>query len=137
MRWEQIQFPTIGEVTEIHDTLISKYGGTPGVLKPDQLESAVMAPQATFASSPLLRTLADLAAAFVFYLSTSHPFHDGNKRTALAVGLTFLSVNGCVIVLDQEDEWWLIVEGVATGAVDRDHLAELLAEQMGDWGEIE
>jgi death on curing protein len=35
----------------------------------------------------------EIAAAYLFYLCRNHPFVDGNKRTALAACLVFLSEN--------------------------------------------
>jgi len=34
------------------------------------------------------------SAAYLYYITNRHIFHDGNKRTGLAVALTFLTWNG-------------------------------------------
>ena len=94
-----------------------------------------MAPQATFAGQPLLATLADVAAAYAFYLATSHCFVDGNKRTALVAALVFLDVNGHALA-PIADEWVEVMVRVARGLISREELAEALATAMGDWVEL-
>lgn len=135
MRWESLQFLAVEEVGQIHDQLLTSFGGTPGVLQRDGLEAAVMAPQATFAGRPLLATLADVAAAYAFYLATSHCFVDGNKRTALASALVFLAVNGHPVA-PVDDAWVEVMVRVARGELSREGLAELFASVMGAWVEL-
>ena len=67
-----------------------------------------------------------LAAAYAFGLSKDHPFHDGNKRTALVVAETFLDLNGYELNADDQDCYRVIV-GVAAG--------ELNEEQLFEWFE--
>ena len=57
------------------------------------LESALAQPMAGFGSEFLHEDLFEMAAAYVFHLAKNHPFVDGNKRTGLAVALTFLHRN--------------------------------------------
>jgi death on curing protein len=70
------------------------------------LESAVAAPQAAMHGQLLISEPVEIAAAFLFYLCSNHPFVDGNKRMALASCLVFLSINQ---LLPQEtlpvDDW--------------------------------
>lgn len=63
----------------------------------------------------------EIAAAYLFYLCRNHPFMDGNKRTALAACLVFLSENG--LLADEKldvDEWEAFVLDVAASRIDRD-----------------
>jgi death-on-curing protein len=135
VKWEHVQFLTVEEVEQIHTRMLEEYGGAPGVLRREGLEGAVMAPQATFAGRPLLATLADLAAAYAFYLVTSHCFADGNKRTALTSALAFLDVNGHPLT-SSGDEWVEIMVRVAKGEISRELLAEVFASAMGQWLEL-
>jgi death-on-curing protein len=135
MRWESVQFLTVEDVAKIHDRMLADFGGSSGMLQQEGLEGSVMAPQATFAGRPLLTTLADLAAAYVFYLATSHCFVDGNKRTALTSALVFLDVNGKIMAA-LGDEWIEIMVRVAQGELSREHLAEAFAAVMGEWVEL-
>ncbi len=85
---------TAQAVRAIHAEVIAAHGGAEGLRDEGLLESAVAAPQATFAGEPLMQDAVEIAAAYLFYLCRNHPFGDGNKRTALAVCLVFLDVNG-------------------------------------------
>lgn len=42
-------------------------------------------------------TLADIAAAYAYYIVGNHPFVDGNKRAGLEAALLFLQLNGITI----------------------------------------
>ena len=85
--------PTVSAVKAIHAEVIRAHGGSPGLRDEALLESAVAAPQATMMGEPLFTDAVEVAAAYLFYLCRNHPFTDGNKRTALATCLVFLSKN--------------------------------------------
>jgi death-on-curing protein len=80
-------------VLAIHEQVLSAHGGGAGLRDRALLESAVAAPKATFGGEPIISDVVELAAAYLFYLCKNHPFVDGNKRTALASCLVFLSEN--------------------------------------------
>lgn len=66
-----------------------------------------------------------MAAAYLFHVVKNHPFVDGNKRTGLAVALTFLEVNGVLIkrpssILDDS------TLSVAENSMSKEALAEVL-----------
>jgi len=106
-------------VREIHQVALERFGGIDGVREPALLESAVAAPQATFGGQSLYADLADVAAAYLFYLCRNHPFLDGNKRTALGSCLVFLRLNGVEPAKDGP-EWESLTLAVASGSLDRD-----------------
>ena len=123
--------PTVESVKAIHAEVLAAHGGTPGVRDEVLLESAVAAPQATMMSQPLLSDPVDTAAAYLFYLCRNHPFMDGNKRTALATCLIFLSKNA---LLPQEglavEPWLVLVMDVASSRIDREQTAQRLRELL-------
>lgn len=80
-------------VLAIHEQVLAAHGGGAGLRDRALLESAVAAPKATFGGEPIISDVVELAAAYLFYLCKNHPFVDGNKRTALASCLVFLSEN--------------------------------------------
>ncbi len=86
--------PTVEAVKAIHAEVLAAHGGGAGLREAALLESAVAAPQATMMGEPLFSDPVEIAAAYLFYLCRNHPFVDGNKRTALAMCLVFLSENG-------------------------------------------
>ena len=52
------------------------------------------------------------ASAYLYYILKSHPFIDGNKRTALASTITFLEWNKYVFSPLDEDDVFEFVRGV-------------------------
>jgi death-on-curing protein len=69
----------------------------------------------------------EIAAAYLFYLCSNHPFVDGNKRVALATCLVFLSENGLLLneTLDV-DHWENLTLAVAAGALSREEVTKTL-----------
>lgn len=88
---------TVAEVLAIHEDQIGRYGGSPGVRDPGQLEAALFRPQTGYYADILAE-----AAALWESLFQNHPFVDGNKRTAFAVTFTFLAVNGMTITANED-----------------------------------
>ena len=51
------------------------------------------------------------SGAYLYYITNRHIFHDGNKRTGLAVALTFLTWNGFnVRRLPPEDTYQFVID---------------------------
>lgn len=70
---------------------------------------------------PVLQDPVEIAAAYLFYLCCNHPFIDGNKRTALATCLVFLSENGLLPEEDLDtDKWEAFTLDVASSALTRE-----------------
>ena len=123
--------PTAMAVRAIHAEVIAAHGGLPGLCDEALLESAVAAPQATMMGEPLLTDPLGVAAAYLFYLCRNHPFVDGNKRTALATCLVFLSENG--LLRDEkldEDAWEHLVLDVAASRLDREQTTARLEKLL-------
>ena len=121
--------PTVSAVKAIHAEVLAAHGGTEGLRDGALLESAVAAPKATMMGQPLIPDALEVAAAYLFYLCQNHPFADGNKRTALATCLVFLSENGLLVedTLDA-DAWEHLTWDVAAGRLDRVETATRLRE---------
>jgi death-on-curing protein len=110
---------TVEIVREIHAEAIARFGGSDGVRDPALLESATAAPQASFGGKSLYADLAEVAAAYLFYLCRNHPFVDGNKRAALGACIVFLRLNGIEPKPDGP-EWEELTRAVAASVLDRD-----------------
>jgi len=67
---------------------------------------------------PIYRTIYEQAGAYMFYILKNHIFMDGNKRTGLAVAVTFLQWNGIHFNPFEEDAAYDFVIDVAAGAND-------------------
>ena len=121
MNEQILRHPTVEAVKAIHLEVLAAHGGGEGLRDTALLESAVAAPQATMMGTPLFTDPLDVAAAYLFYLCRNHPFVDGNKRTALATCLVFLSENG---LLPNEEldtnAWESLTMDVAASRLDRE-----------------
>ena len=121
--------PSAESVKAIHAAVLAAHGGSTGMREEALLESAVAAPQATMMGETLFTDPLEIAAAYLFYLCRNHPFVDGNKRTALATCLVFLSENG--LLLDEKldaDAWEALTMGVAASRLDRDQTTSRVRE---------
>jgi death-on-curing protein len=116
-------FLTLGEVIEIHRDQIERYGGDPGIRDLGLLQSAMAVPAAGFGGRYLHTDLCEMAAAYLFHTTQSHPFIDGNKRTGTVASLVFLSLNDVKLEADEE-EFERVVLGVAEGKIDKASVAE-------------
>ncbi len=100
----------MGEVLLILQDQIRRYGGAYGVRDPQLLSSALAMPSATFEGTYLHGNLYEQAAAYAFHICQNHPFVDGNKRTALASALVFLSLNGIDLEDPKEELYHLMMD---------------------------
>jgi len=116
---------TLEIVLEIHGEAIAQFGGSPGLRDRALLESAIAAPQASFGGVSPFGDTVDVAAAYLFYLCSNHPFIDGNKRAALGACLVFLQLNGYTPAPDSDD-WENLTLVVAAGGLSRDEVTATL-----------
>ena len=117
--------PSKAQVLRVHDAVLAKDGGRDGVREMNLLESALAAPQATFGGQPIMSDPIEVAAAYLYYLCSNHPFVDGNKRVAFTVCLVFLRLNGIEAKPDGV-EWESLVLDVAASVLDRPTTTERL-----------
>ena len=122
-----MRYLTLGEVVELHRSIVESSGGAAGVRNLGALESALAQLRSTFDGVDLYPSLAEKAAALGYSLVQNHPFLDGNKRIVHAAMETFLILNGLEIdaAIDEQEQLML---GLATSRVTR---AELVAWLRG------
>jgi len=116
-------FLTLIEVLAIHDDLIERYGGASGVRDPGLLEAALYRPQTGYYAD-----LIEEAAALWESLAQSHPFIDGNKRTAFAATAAFLAINGLRLTAGARAAYAFISRLHATGTFRFERLVPWLRE---------
>lgn len=105
-----------------HDLELTAHGGGEGVRDASLLKSALARPKNILTYAESAPSLATLAAAYAFGISSNHPFIDGNKRTALLVSFAFLDVNDLEVTASQEDAY-LTILGLAAGEISEEQLA--------------
>ena len=111
-------FLAIDEVLSLHAEQIRLFGGSSGIRDVGLLQSAMGSVEATFGGAFLHETIFAMAAAYLYGICRSHPFIDGNKRTAVGAALTFLEMNGVEVDAD-EDAFYDLVIRVAEGRVSK------------------
>jgi len=117
MRYIQIEI-----VLDIHEDQIKCFGGLPGIRDLGLLNSAIEMPKMACFGKELYETVFSKAAAYLYFIVKNHPFNDGNKRTALAVSLTFLEVNDIKTNFDPKE----LEEFVVHVASDQISLEEII-----------
>jgi len=88
-------------VLALHSEQLAEHGGSDGIRDEGLLDSALAKPLNLLAYTE--PDLFDLAASYAFGIARNHPFIDGNKRTALAVSLSFLYLHGWDILAPKQD----------------------------------
>ena len=105
----------------LHDHVLARTGGSPGLRDDGLLESALARPLNRW-SYEGVEDVRDLAATYAIGLAKNHPFVDGNKRAAfLGLGL-FLELNGWRLTATDEDAIATFY-AVAASEIDEDTLA--------------
>jgi death-on-curing protein len=86
---------SLDEALAIHERLVERFGGLPGVRDAGLLESALFRPQTGYYVD-----IAEMAAALFESLLMNRPFADGNKRVAFFGTDVFLRMNGWKLDVD-------------------------------------
>ena len=84
---------TLEQLVELHALVIAETGGSNGLRDLGRLQAVVATQSQNVFGEELYLSLHEKAAALVRGIVADHPFVDGNKRTAMLSGITFLSVN--------------------------------------------
>ncbi len=95
-------------VESIHFDQVRLHGGLAGIRDENALESALARPQNRKVYDNTSDVI-DLAAAYGYGLTTSHPFADGNKRVGFLAMYVFLGLNGREIVAEETEVVGLMV----------------------------
>ena len=99
-----IKFVALDEALVIHERLVERFGGPPGIRDLGLLESALYRPQTGYYAD-----LIEMSAALFESLLMNHPFIDGNKRVAFFVTDIFLRINGYRIQVEPKKAHRFIV----------------------------
>lgn len=121
-----IEYLTIEEVIKIHDRVLEKHGGLPGIRDRNSLHSAIDAPKAYVFGEEMYPTVYDKASVYLYHIISNHAFNDANKRTGYTTVLTFLILNKAVQVFDLKDLEDLAVE-VAKGNETKERISKFLS----------
>ena len=124
----EITFLEFGDIIEIHDIALKKYGGSPGIRDVNLLLSAIYQPQQTFESKFLYDSISKMAAVYAYHIAENQPFIDGNKRTAFAASLVFLKLNSHHLSATNEEVYQLFVD-LANKMISKEELFKWFDER--------
>lgn len=97
------------DVLKIHEELVKdfQYSKDPifpyGLKDEHMLDSAVLHQKTSYGEKLKYPTVESVAAALIYALSNNHPFHNGNKRTALVSLLVFLNKHNYFLLSNEHD----------------------------------
>lgn len=106
---------TEDDVADIHFALVEDFSTSsdpidpPGIRDSSILGSAVSRPKTSLGGIEKYPTIESSAAALLHSLILDHPFHNGNKRTALVAMLVFLDRHGMVTTCDEHELFKLVL----------------------------
>jgi len=90
------------------------------------LHSSLARPSTTLYGADAYPSLGLKAATLIHSIVTSRPLIDGNKRTAWALMISFVLLNGFEVVAETDDAFDCVL-GVATESRDLDSIASWIA----------
>ena len=120
-----VQFLTLDEALSIHERIIEKFGGAPGIRDKGLLESALYRPQTGYYAD-----LVEMAAALFESLLINHSFMDGNKRAAFFITDVFLRLNGVSLKVKADSAHRFIVGMLESNSVSFDKIAKWISENI-------
>ena len=120
-----MQYLSAADVLEIHSIVIDETGGSHGIRDQGAVASLEDLPRQSAFGNELYPTLFLKAAVYVRNIIFSHPFIDGNKRTALSAAAVFLELNGRRIIVE-EGEIEKFALSIIAQKMDLQNIAEWL-----------
>ena len=94
---------TVEEISDLHDKLIERTGGSHGLRDQSLLESAVYSAMSGFGDNEAYPSVEEKAARLMFSLTNNHAFVDGNKRIGVFTMLMTLQLNNVKITYTQTE----------------------------------
>ena len=115
-------------VEAVHLDQLREHGGLPGLRDENALEASLARARQKWTYEPK-SDLSMLAAAYAFGICTSHPFNDGNKRSAFLAAAIFLGLNGKELDASETDVVQVMV-ALAAGSLTETQMASWLGDHV-------
>jgi death-on-curing family protein len=128
-----LRYLSSSEIVQIHEALADDFASgsdpiqPPGVKSQALLESAAGRPQTSLGGQLKYPAVEMAAASLLHAIVHNHPFHNGNKRTALVSMLVFLDENGLIATCSEDGLFKLVLRLAQHALVISSR--ELLADQ--------
>ncbi|RYD05017.1 death-on-curing protein [Desulforamulus aquiferis] len=122
MKWLSIDY-----ILKLHEKMVQRTGGAPGLRDIKLLQSAIYSAQATFDGQDLYPDIESKIGAICHGVINNHPFVDGNKRMGIYLMLILLDYNDYHIEYDQ-DELVDLGLAIAEGILSREYISQWIKE---------
>ncbi|MEV0882138.1 type II toxin-antitoxin system death-on-curing family toxin [Micromonospora echinofusca] len=129
------------ELLDIHNALAKDFADTedpitpPGVRDETLLESAAMRPLTAIGDTGKYQSVEMAAAALVHSVVHNHPFHNGNKRSALVAMLVFLERHSITLTCTEDELFRFALKVAQHGLVPKhwDRLSDREVLAIAQW----
>lgn len=131
----QCEFLTADEIEQVHEELTIDFAASddpispPGIKSRALLESAAGRPATSLGDVYKYPTVETAAAALLHSLVQNHPFHNGNKRSALVSMLVFLDRHGLVLESSQDELFKFMIRVAAHDLLDSAYSYDMKADR--------
>lgn len=135
-RGSPIRLLTFEEVVQIHEALVLDFSTEPDPISPAGVRDENMLRSGLFRSSTSLGenlkypTIEMAGAALLHSLVQNHPFHNGNKRTALVALLVFLDENGLLLTCREKALFFLVLQTAQHSLVEYTNVPDLADREV-------
>lgn len=119
----------LSEVLEIHELLISEFGGSYGIRDLNLLNSALNRPFLGSGNIEFYPALKEKAAALIESIVKNHPFIDGNKRTAYVLMRLFLIQEGFDMNASQDEKYEFVMK-IADGTLGYEGITKWIENKI-------
>ena len=120
---DSIRYLSVDEAVAIHERLLDRFGGVPGMRDPGLLESALFRPQTGHYTDVVA-----MGAALLESLLMNRPFESGMTRTAFFTVDVFFRANGRQIRVDAQTAHKTLVDLEQRQIADFMHLEAWLRQ---------
>jgi death-on-curing protein len=93
-----MEYLSAEDILNIHSVIIDETGGAHGIREAHAIKTLADLPKQEAFGRELYGSLETKAALYIRNIINSHPFIDGNKRSAMGCADAFLQLNGSIIV---------------------------------------
>jgi len=135
---KDIRYLEYDEIKKIHYELVKDFKEKDDPIIPEgikdnnMLASAIFRPKTANGTKLKYSTTETSAAALVHSLTHNHPFHNGNKRTAIVSLLVFLDENDMMLTCDENKLFEFIIK-VSNHKIAKNNKADDEVMEMSKW----
>ncbi len=117
----------LDKVLQLHQEVLKRYGGAPGIRDINLLDSALNRPFQTFGGDELYPGPFEKSAAIFESIILNHPLVEGNKRTGFLLSATLL-LEYNIVLTASEDSLYDFITKISTGEFKFEEIVNWLQE---------